>query len=68
MQLRTLVEKLEDDELDIALHIFKRLDAGRKPFGAWSVYDGRDYVKEAREECVDLALYLTAEVIRLGRS
>ena len=67
-QLDDLVERMGDIELAAVLSICEGIDKGREVYGELSLDDGRDFVVEGIEEARDLAVYLTAHLLRIGET
>jgi hypothetical protein len=56
---------LAGQELDVVGLIVERLRAGRLAYGPFDLAnDGRDFDEEARDECLDAAVYLAAQLVR----
>jgi len=56
------------DEKKIISLISARLGRGRGQYGPWLIdNDCRDYLQEALEEALDLAIYLAGEILRLQK-
>ena len=50
----------------VAKMIKQRLDVGQKKYGGdMPIHDGRDWLKEAIEEVLDLSVYLAAYLVQL---
>lgn len=60
--------QLSPDEAEVLALIRKRLDRGRQQYGPLDL-DGspNDFLNEALEEVLDLAIYLTFRIIQLQR-
>lgn len=60
---------LNVDETGVVHEVVKGLQTGRTVYGPLNIEDnGRDWLLEALEECRDLAVYLSAQVIRVKRA
>ncbi len=58
---------LDGDELDVVGMVIERLKAGRLAYGPFDLRnDGRQFDEEARDECLDAAIYLAAGLIQRG--
>lgn len=51
-------------EIEIIEEIVDRLAFGQKQYGKFPADDARDFAKEAKEEALDLAIYLARRVIK----
>lgn len=57
--------QLRGDELKVLAKVAARLAMGRKQYGALDIAsDRRDWTKEASEEALDLAVYLSIALVR----
>jgi hypothetical protein len=66
VELLALVGELEDDELRVVVSVARGLRKGRAVYGPLRIAaDARNYGHEAYEEARDLAVYLTAQLLRL---
>ena len=66
-ELGSIVDTLGADEVRVLTAIARRLSIGRKVYGPLDVKgDARDWKGEATEEALDLAVYLSAELLRQG--
>lgn len=60
-----LVDRLVDDELNVAELILSRIDDGRAEYGPMRLAeDGRDLLEEALEEDVDGMIYRSMFLVR----
>lgn len=60
--------QLSPDEEEVLALIRKRLDLGRQQYGPLDLNTASDdYLNEALEEVLDLAIYLTFRLIQLQR-
>jgi len=51
---------------DIVKRIEERLEIGKREYAdQLDVNDGRDWVKEALEEALDLSIYITAKLMQM---
>lgn len=66
--LLSITQDLNNDELEVIVTVAEGLQTGRKVYGPIDVYkDIRDWHQEALEEARDLAVYLSAAILRLKR-
>jgi hypothetical protein len=64
-ELGSIVDTLGPDEVRVLTAIARRLAVGRKVYGQLDVAgDARDWKREATEEALDLAVYLSCELLR----
>ena len=55
---------LGDIEIEIIAAIADRLAMGQKQYGKFPADDKRDFLQEAKEEALDLAVYMARRCIR----
>ena len=66
--LCTLAGSMNDDELAVLISIAEGLTRGRTVYGALQInHPTRNWDQEASEEARDLAVYLTAYLLRVQR-
>ena len=59
------MRQLGPDEIHVLTAIARRLTMGRKAYGPLDIAgDARDWKREATEEALDLAVYLSCELLR----
>lgn len=61
-RLTELVAQLEPDAVRVMERIAERLVMGRKQYGDLDLTKPRDWKKEAREEALDLSVYLACSL------
>jgi len=62
-RLRAILDRLEGDELAVAAMVLERLDVGRERYGVLDVRGGRRWRREALEEMVDGAVYMSCALV-----
>jgi hypothetical protein len=68
-ELKAIVDTLGADEVRVLVAIARRLAMGRKAYGPLDIAgDARDWKREATDEALDLAVYLSCELLRRGVS
>jgi len=64
-ELDGIVRELGTDEVKVLVAIARRLAMGRRVYGTLDIAgDRRDWKREATDEALDLAVYLSAELLR----
>lgn len=67
-KLAEIASTLNDDERAVLVLLAKRLAMGRKAYGALNLeVDKRDWRKEASEEALDLAVYMSCSLLSAKR-
>jgi hypothetical protein len=68
-ELRRLIAWLGDDELRVLVLLVRRVLCGQRRYGRLDLArDPRDFAHEGLEELLDATFYLSAGLLRLGRS
>lgn len=64
-ELKAIVDTLGADEVRVLVAIAQRLATGRKAYGPLDIRgDARDLKREAIDEALDLAVYVSCELLR----
>jgi hypothetical protein len=58
------LESIGPVEDEVIRRIHARLAMGMEQYGPWSLDDGRMLIREANEEALDIAVYLTVECMK----